>query len=78
MPVYPPKQLAAGVGARVEIDARIGTDGLMKDFRLTTPVDQEFVKAVLDALRLWRFSQTRLDCVPVEVAMHISATFAVE
>jgi len=78
MPVYPPKQQAAGVGARVEIDARIGTDGLMKDFRLTTPVDQEFVKAVLDALRLWRFSQTRLDCVPVEVAMHISATFAVE
>jgi beta-lactamase regulating signal transducer with metallopeptidase domain len=77
-PVYPPKQQAAGVGARVEIDARIGTDGLMKDFRLTTPADQDFVNAVLDALRQWRFSQTRLDCVPVEVAMHVSAIFAVE
>ena len=77
-PVYPPKQQAAGVGARVEIDARIGTDGLMKDFRLTAPADQDFVNAALDALRQWRFSQTRLDCVPVEVAMHVIATFAVE
>ena len=78
MPVYPPKQQAAGVGARVEIDARIGTDGLLKDFRLASPADQDFVNAVLDALRQWRFSQTRLDCVPVEVAMHVIATFAVE
>ena len=77
-PAYPPKQQTAGVGARVEIDARIGTDGLLKDFRLSAPADQDFVNAVLDALRQWRFSQTRLDCVPVEVAMHVSATFAVE
>jgi len=77
-PVYPPRQRDAGVGAQVEIDARIGTDGFMKDFRLAAPADPDFVNATVDALRQWQFSQTRLDGVPVEVNMHVHATFTVE
>jgi beta-lactamase regulating signal transducer with metallopeptidase domain len=77
-PVYPPKQLASGVGAQVKIDTRIGTDGLAKDFRLIAPADQDFVNAAIDAVRQWQFSQTKLDCVPVEVTMHISVSFVVE
>jgi hypothetical protein len=77
-PVYPPKQQAAGIGAQVEIDARIGIDGWPKDFRLTAPVDADFANAVVDAVRQWQFSQTKLDCVPVEVTMHVSATFVAE
>jgi len=26
----------------------------------------------------WQFSQTKLDCVPVEVTMHVTARFSVE
>jgi beta-lactamase regulating signal transducer with metallopeptidase domain len=77
-PLYPPKQQAEGIGAQVEIDGRIGTDGLVKDFRLTAPADQDFVNALIDAVRQWQFTQTKLDCVPVEVNMHISARFSVE
>ena len=77
-PVYPPQQQAAGVGAKVEIDSRIGIDGFVKDFRLTAPADPEFANALIDAVKLWQFSQTKLDCVPVEVTMHVTASFVVQ
>jgi beta-lactamase regulating signal transducer with metallopeptidase domain len=77
-PIYPVKQRDAGVTGNVKIDARIGTDGFMKDFRLTAPADPDFVNAVLDALHQWQFTQTRLDGVPVEVVMHVSARFVIE
>jgi hypothetical protein len=74
-PIYPAKQRDAGVSGKVEIDARLGTDGFMKDFRLTAPADPDFVNAVLDALHYWQFTQTRLDGVPVEVTIHVSVSF---
>ncbi|MBI3402073.1 MAG: carboxypeptidase regulatory-like domain-containing protein [Acidobacteria bacterium] len=77
-PTYPPAQQAAGVGTRVEIDTRIGIDGFPKDFRLTTPADPDFVNALIDAVKQWQFSQTKLDCVPVEVTMHVTASFVVQ
>ena len=77
-PIYPAKQRDAGVSGNVEIDARLGTDGMLKDFRLTAAADPDFVNALVDALHQWQYTQTRLDGVPVEVAMHVSARFAVE
>ncbi|HWW89087.1 MAG TPA: M56 family metallopeptidase [Vicinamibacterales bacterium] len=77
-PVYPSNQLAAGAGALVKIDTRIGTDGLPKDFRVAAPANQDFVNALVDAVSQWRFTQTKLDCVPVEVTMHVSANFLVQ
>jgi beta-lactamase regulating signal transducer with metallopeptidase domain len=77
-PIYPANQRDAGVSGRVEIDARIGADGLTKDFRLTEPAEPDFVSALIDAVRQWRFTQTRLDGVPVEVVMHVSARFVRE
>ena len=77
-PIYPPNQQAAGVSAKVEIDARIGIDGFTKDFRLTAPADPDFVNALIDAVKQWQFSKTKLDCVPVEVTMHVTASFVVQ
>jgi outer membrane biosynthesis protein TonB len=77
-PIYPANQRDAGVSGRVEIDARIGVDGLTKDFRLTEPAEPDFVSALIDAVRQWRFTETRLDGVPVEVVMHVSARFVRE
>ena len=50
----------------------------MKDFRPTAPADADFVNALIDALHQWQFTQTRLDGVPVEVVMHVSAHFVIE
>jgi protein TonB len=77
-PIYPPNQQAAGVGATVTIDTRIGIDGFTKDFRLTAPADPDFANALIDAVKQWQFSQTKLDCVPVEVTMHVTASFVVQ
>src|SRR5260370_23097609 len=77
-PIYPAKQRAASVSGNVEIDARLGTDGMLKDFRLTATADPDFVNALIDALHPWQYTQTRLDHRPVEVAIHVSARFAVE
>ena len=74
-PVYPSRQRAGGAGAKVEIDSRIGIDGFVRDFRLTSPADPDFANALIDAVKQWQFTQTKLDCVPVEVNMHVSATF---
>jgi beta-lactamase regulating signal transducer with metallopeptidase domain len=77
-PIYPATQRDAGVSGTVEIDGRIGVDGLVKDFRLSEPADPDFVNALIDAVCQWRFTQTRLDGVPVEVVMHVSARFVSE
>jgi beta-lactamase regulating signal transducer with metallopeptidase domain len=77
-PIYPAAQADAGVGAKVEIDTRIGIDGFPKDFRVAGPADPEFVNALVDAVKQWQFSQTKLDCVPIEVTMHVTASFVVQ
>lgn len=47
----------------------------MKDLRVLAPADAEFANAALEAVRQWRFTQTRLDGVPMEVRMRVSVTF---
>jgi protein TonB len=74
-PIYPQRQREAGTGGKVELEARIGTDGLVKDVGLAQPGDADFASAAAAAVRQWRFSQTRLDGVPMEVRMHVSVTF---
>ena len=66
----------AGIQGTVLLEGRIGTDGLVKDLRLAAPVDPGLAQAAIDAVSEWRFSQTRLDCVPVEVPLGIRVTFS--
>ena len=75
-PIYPQAKNDAGVGGKVVVEARIGTDGFMKDFRVVSG-DREFAAAAIEAFRGWQFSQTRLDGVPVEVNMKVTTTFVV-
>jgi hypothetical protein len=42
------------------------------------PAEPDFVNALIDAVHQWRFTQTRLDGVPVEVVIHVSARFVIE
>jgi TonB family protein len=74
-PRYPQRQQEAGIAGTVELEARIGTDGLVKAVQLAAPGDADFAGAAAEAVRQWRFSQTRLDGIPVEVRMHVTANF---
>jgi beta-lactamase regulating signal transducer with metallopeptidase domain len=74
-PVYPPQFSGSGRDVVLKLEARIGVDGFINDLRVVTPGNPEFAVAAVDAIRLWEFSQTRLDGVPVEVKMNIAVTF---
>lgn len=77
-PIYPPQQRDSGVGATVQIVARIGTDGFLKDFRVASPADAAFVDATIAALRQWQFTTTRLDGVPVEANITVTTRFVAQ
>jgi TonB family protein len=74
-PVYPAQLLQTKVEGHVVLDARIGTDGSIREVRVVAPAHPDFDGAALDAVRQWRFSQTLLNCVPVEVSMTVHVKF---
>jgi TonB family protein len=74
-PVYPAQLLQTKVEGHVVLDARIGTDGSIREVRVVTPAHPDFDSAALEAVRQWRFSQTLLNCVPVEVSMTVHVNF---
>jgi hypothetical protein len=77
-PRYPQAHVASGTAGKVEVDGRIGTDGFIKDFRVIAPADPEFASATVEALRLWQFTQVRLDGVPVEANIHVLVKFVAD
>ena len=78
--VRPQSPLLAGsaVEGRVVLQVRIGTDGFVKDVRPTLPVDLTLANAAMAAVSQWQFTPTLLNCVPVEVNMTATVTFASE
>ena len=76
-PVYPTRQRESGVAGEVMVEGRIGKDGLIKDLRTLAPADPDFAGATVDALRRWQFTATRLDGVPIEVTIRVTANFIV-
>jgi len=78
-PEYPRHLRASGpVAGVVVMDARIGQDGLVRDIRVLGPAHPDLAKAAMEAVWQWEFDSTLLNCVPVEVAMTVTVTFAVE
>jgi TonB family protein len=61
---------------QVVLEATIGTDGLVKEVRPVDPVDPELEAVATAAVKEWEFSPTTLNCVPVEVSMTVTVTFA--
>lgn len=72
---YPSALRGSGRDAVIVVDARVGLDGYLKDFKPREAVDAAFYDALLLAAREWRFSATLLNCVPQEVEMTITANF---
>lgn len=74
-PVYPPEVLAAGTGGIVTLTAVIGTDGAVQEITDAHGPDSALEIAAADAVRGWQFSQTFLNCEPIEVLMTVTTNF---
>jgi TonB family protein len=74
-PEYPPALRRDKVGGTVDIEARIATDGSVKEARPDPSANPDLARAAVDAVREWRFDETLLNCVPIEVSMNVTVTF---
>jgi beta-lactamase regulating signal transducer with metallopeptidase domain len=74
-PVYPASMASVATDSRVVMWAVIGIDGAVKELRTIEAASPEFEEAAQEAVRQWRFTQTMLNCVPIEVEMRVSTLF---
>jgi len=76
-PVYPAAMQAAGLEGTVPMEALVAQDGSVASVRmLSAQVHPDFARAAEVATRQWRFSQTLLNGVPVEVRMVVLVRFS--
>jgi len=71
-PEYP------GVDGHINLEARIGTDGSVTEVRNVKADRPELVAPAIAAVSQWQFTQTLLNCVPVEVRMNVDVDFRSE
>jgi TonB family protein len=77
-PIYPARAIEAGTSGTVVIMGRVGTDGRVGDMQPAPDANPDFVDAAMQAIRLWEFSPTRLNGVPVEVQVEVRVIFVAE
>jgi hypothetical protein len=75
VPVYPPALRGTGTGGSVVMEARIGADGYVNDISVIGDAHPELVHAAIAAVRDWRYTQTLLNCQPIEVTMTVTTNF---
>jgi TonB family protein len=74
-PAFPRAHGENGVSGTVVVEARLGTDGFLKDLRATDGADPDFAASTLDAMRQWQFSPVRLNGIPQECRIVVTAQF---
>ena len=77
-PDYPENLRASGVGGVVTLAALIGTDGTIRDVDVVNAPYADLGVAATDAVRQWEFTQTLLNCEPIEVKMKVTASFQIQ
>jgi hypothetical protein len=71
-PVYP----TGTPPASIELEARIGVDGLVASVQPVGNPDPGLANAAINAISGWEFTPTYLDCQPIEVRMKVLVNFA--
>jgi len=74
-PVYPDSLRGTGTEGTVVMQAVLGADGYVGDIKIVGDAHPELVQAAVAAVRDWRFTQTLLNCQPVEPTMTITTSF---
>jgi len=77
-PTYPAGLRAMKQSGDVVLDARIEADGTIREVRTVSSTHPDFEAAAAEAIGQWEFSETLLNCVPVEVQMRVTVHFIAE
>ena len=75
-PLYPPDAIAAGISGTVTVQGIVAKDGTVIDAHIVSGLAQLNTSA-LDAVRLWRFTPTLLNGVPVEVGATVTIAYEI-
>jgi periplasmic protein TonB len=73
-PVYPTLARQIGRAGRVELQARIATDGTIQSLHVVSG-DPLFYQSALEAVRQWRYRPTVLNGEPVEIDTFITVIY---
>jgi hypothetical protein len=73
-PQYPASLRGSGTEGIVVLDTKLGVDGFVKDIEVREGA-VEFADAAITAVHEWRFTQTILNCTPIEVPMTVTIRF---
>ena len=74
-PSYPASLRGSGTAGVVVLKARIGLDGYLTDISVEREAHPDFASAAVFAVREWAYTETLLNCQPVEVGMTITVNF---
>ena len=74
-PYYPSSLRGTWTEGTVQMEALIGIDGHVADVRLIGDAQPDFAQSAVAAVREWRFTETMLNCTPVEVTMTVTVNF---
>jgi TonB family protein len=74
-PQYPASLRGTGTEGVVVLDTTIGVDGFVKNIEVRDGANPDLADAAVTAVREWRYTQTILNCTPIEVQMTVTAHF---
>jgi len=74
-PIYPEALSAANIGGTVTMEALIDTEGDVQDVTVVNAPDPGLATAATESVKQWKYTQTLLNCAPIEVRMGVSVTF---
>jgi beta-lactamase regulating signal transducer with metallopeptidase domain len=74
-PYYPSALRGTWSEGTVVMEARIGLDGYVADVRIIGEAQPDLAQSAIAAVREWRFTETLLNCAPVDVMMTVTVNF---
>ncbi len=74
-PYYPSSLRGAWTEGTVKLRARIGVDGYVADVSVVGDAQPDLAQSAIAAVREWLYTETLLNCTPVEVMMDVTVNF---
>ena len=74
-PYYPSSLRGAWTEGVVKLRARIGVDGYVADVSVVGDAQPDLAQSAIAAVREWLYTETLLNCTPVEVMMDVTVNF---
>jgi TonB family protein len=76
-PQYTPEAMRQQIAGQVELEALVGTDGLVDEVRVTKSLDAELGldREAVKAAKEWRFAPATVEGAPVPIVVTLVLTF---